>query len=471
VKTSARSLFHKIFYAVSANLTNMLVSIILSFIVPKLLGVEEYGYWQLYMFYASYVGFFHFGWADGLYLRYGGKYYDELDKSLMHSQYWLLAGMEVIFFIGISLFAVFYVNDANKTLILIVTGLNCILLLPRTILQYLLQSTGRVKEYAGNTILERVLYASLVLFLLFLGYRQFQYMLLADVIAKTFAMVRIAWICRDIVFTKGIKLSLSIGEGWKNISVGIKLLFANIAGMLIIGIVRFSIERTWDITTFGKVSFSLSISNFILVFISAVSIVIFPIIKRSNQDRLPMIYDTLGALLSSVMIVFLVMYYPIKIILSLWLPNYVDAINYFSILFPICLFEAMNSLLINTYLKALRKENAMLWLNGFSVCLSFVLTFITVFWLHNLTLTIVSIVVLLSFRCFISDTYLQKEMKMKYSTEVLWDIVGTIVFIVGNWTIGGSKGWGLYCLFVCCLFLLRRNTFKRYFATFKALVQ
>jgi O-antigen/teichoic acid export membrane protein len=438
----------------------MVVSIILSLIVPKLLGVEQYGYWQLYTFYVSYIGFFHFGWADGLYLRYGGKYYDDLDKSLMHSQYWLLAFLEMAICLGISVLALFLIKDSNKTIILIATGFNCVLILPRTILEFLLQSTGRVKEYARNTILERLLYASLILGFLVVGYQKYEFMLLADIIAKTVAMIGIAWVCRDIVFTKGVKLSLSLAEGWRNISVGAQLLIANIAGMLIIGIVRFSIERVWDITTFGKVSFSLSISNLVLTFIAAVSIVIFPLIKRSDQSRLPVLYETVGTLLSALMIVFLILYYPIKVGLTLWLPHYVEAIGYFSILFPLSLFEARSSLLINTYLKALREERAMLYLNGLSVGLSLVVTGITVFWLENLTIAIISIVFLQATRCFIPDLFLQKKMHMKYSYEVLWDVLAAIVFITGNWAVGGMKGWGIYCTFVIFLMLFRMRDYK-----------
>ena len=50
--------------------------------MSKLIGVEKYGYWQLYLFYTSYVGFFQLGWNDGIYLRYGGEDYNNLDKGL-----------------------------------------------------------------------------------------------------------------------------------------------------------------------------------------------------------------------------------------------------------------------------------------------------------------------------------------------------------------------------------------------------
>ena len=467
MKDSVKSIFHKLYYSISANFLNLIISIVVSFIVPKLLGLEQYGYWQLYLFYVGYTGFFHFGLADGIYLRYGGKYYDELDKAVMNSQYWLLTILEIIIFITITLFSIYKIEDPSKSVILIASGFNCILLLPRTVLQYILQSTGRIKEYARNFMIERILYIALILGFLLVGYRSFEYMLLADIIAKVVALIGLGYICRDIVFTKGVKLSVGLYEFWININTGVKLLFANVAGMLIIGIVRFGIERNWDVTTFGKVSFSLSISHFVLIFIAAVSVVIFPIIKRSEADRLPTVYDTLGSLLSGGMLIFLVAYYPIQKILLLWLPHYYEAIQYFAILFPISMFEARTSLLINTYLKALREEKAMLFINSFSVLLSLVTTIFVTVMFKNLTAAIMSIVGLQIIKCLIPDIYLQKKMKMELSFEVLWDTLGAIVFILGNWFIGGVQGWGLYIAFIVFVGIIRRKEFLEHLTRVK----
>ncbi|WP_413446107.1 lipopolysaccharide biosynthesis protein, partial [Bifidobacterium longum] len=53
---------------------SMLISAMTSIFVPKIMGVEDFGYWQLFMFYASYVGFFHLGINDGVYLEQGEKH-------------------------------------------------------------------------------------------------------------------------------------------------------------------------------------------------------------------------------------------------------------------------------------------------------------------------------------------------------------------------------------------------------------
>ena len=69
-----------IVYSFSANLISLLISVFMVMIVPKYLSMEDYGLWQLFLFYFSYLGFLHFGWEDGIYLRYAGKNYNELDS-------------------------------------------------------------------------------------------------------------------------------------------------------------------------------------------------------------------------------------------------------------------------------------------------------------------------------------------------------------------------------------------------------
>lgn len=470
MKETVQSVAKKMYYSVSANLLNLLISLVASFVVPKFLGIEQFGYWQLYTFYVSYIGFFHLGMADGIYLRYGGKYYEELDKPLMHSQYWLLSFFELLVFLGFILFALFTLENRSKIIIIIVTGLNCILVLPRTMLQFILQGTGRIQEYARNFVVERLLYITLVMIFLLSGFRGFEYMLVADVCANTVAMVGVVILCRDIVFSSPVSFRIGLSEFWKNLTTGIKLVFANIAGMLIIGVVRFGIERNWDIITFGKVSFSLSISSFVLTFISAVSVVVFPLIKRTDQSKLPVVFETLGIVLSATLMVFLIAYYPIQKILLLWLPHYAEAIRYFAILFPISLFESRTALLNNTYLKALREEKAMLVLNGMTVCVSLVSTLIIVKVFNNLELMIFSIVGLQILKCLLSEFYLQNRMKMRPSYDIFWSIVAACVFIYGNWVVGGLMGWGVYIIFIILMFVVRNKNYREQIEQGKAIL-
>jgi O-antigen/teichoic acid export membrane protein len=49
-----------------------LFNVALVFVVPKLISVQDYGYWRMFALYAGYTGFLHFGFADGALLRWAG---------------------------------------------------------------------------------------------------------------------------------------------------------------------------------------------------------------------------------------------------------------------------------------------------------------------------------------------------------------------------------------------------------------
>ena len=54
---------------------------LLVFLIPRLVSVEEYGYWRLFLLYAGYAGFLHFGFADGALLRWVGKPREEIARE------------------------------------------------------------------------------------------------------------------------------------------------------------------------------------------------------------------------------------------------------------------------------------------------------------------------------------------------------------------------------------------------------
>lgn len=62
-----------IFFAFLSNGITLLISFVMTLLLPKFLGVKAYGYYQLYIFYITYASIMCFGWAEGIYLRIGGK--------------------------------------------------------------------------------------------------------------------------------------------------------------------------------------------------------------------------------------------------------------------------------------------------------------------------------------------------------------------------------------------------------------
>lgn len=450
-------MFKKLVYTFGANFIALIASVFVTFVVPKSLSVEAYGYFQLYLFYVTYSVFLNFGWADGIFLKYGGEYYENLRKSELSGQILLYNIFELIISLLIVFGAFAYQGDYDKRIIIICTGVSVILVLPRILLQYILQSTNRIKEYATLTIVEKIGYVVCVAVAMVLGTDQYIFFIVADQIGKMCSLICSAYHCRDLLKAKPDPIGKACEEAIKNISIGIKLVLANIAGMFIIGIIRLSVEAQWDVVTFGKISLTMSISNLLMVFIRAVSLVMFPALRRTATSKISEIYVLMRTGLMIPLLGMLIFYYPAKVILSAWLPQYADSLVYMALLFPMCVFESKMSMLIETYMKTLRKEKWLLVVNVTTVLLSVVTTLITTYWLHNLDLAVASIVFLLAFRCVFAELLLSTVLNVNVKTDIVLELALTIIFIGASWFVGGIAGLAIYAVAYLIYLFIKRN--------------
>lgn len=457
-------------YTVASNLVSLIVSTLIVLVIPRLIGVEEYGYWQLYIFYSSYVGFLHFGWSDGIYLRYGGKEYKDLDKGIFFSQFYMMLILQIIIALIIFYTPMFFIENYSKVFIFQMVSINLLIVNVLSLLLLVLQATNRIKEYAQITIISRLIYAFLIIFLLIFNFKEYQLMIIADLIGKLLSLFLALYWCRDIVFCRICKFKLNLKETKNNISVGIKLMFSNIASMLIIGVVRLGIEYSWNVKTFGKVSLILSISNFMMLFINAIGIIMFPILRRTDEKRLANIYKIMRDFLMIVLLGSLILYYPLKVLLNSWLVKYADSFIYMSLIFPICVFEGKMSLLINTYLKTLRKEKIMLKINIIVLMLSVLFTSITTIQLRNLDLAIVSIPILLALRCIIAELTLEKILVISLRRDILLELIITLIFILTAWFMSASISVLIYILIYIMYILLKKNDIVKLYKNIRLLI-
>lgn len=447
-------------YTFVANLVQMAVSALIVLIIPKFFGVEDYSFWQLYLLYFSYVGSIQLGWCDGVYLRYSGKEYSNLNRPLFAAQF----GYLIIFYLIISLMLVaiaqVFLGEFFNTTILIFTLLSGLMTTPRGMLFYVLQGTNRITEFAKMNMLEKISFIVILLIFFIAGFRTFEFIVLADILGKFISLMGTIISCKEIVFSKWNSFRDSFSEALQNISAGSKLMIANIASSLIIGVVRFAIENQWGLETFGKISLTLTISNLVMIFINSVGIVIFPILKRVSLEKLASLYITIRNLLMLFLFLSLVFYYPLKLILSAWLPQYAESLNYMALLFPLVIFESKTSLLINTYLKALRKEKAMLYINIFTVLLSLITTFLTVKKFMNLPLVMVSIVFLLAIRSMVAELYISRTIGVSVVSDIIYEVTLTVFFIISSWFIKGLFGVLIYIIFYGLYILVKRDAIK-----------
>ena len=115
---------------------------------------------------------------------------------------------------------------------------------------------------------------------------------------------------------------------WQVLHKLIKLLISNFASVLIIGNSRFLIDSKWGISVFGKISFALSLTNFFLLFINQVSMVLFPTLRQIKGNMLEKYYEMINMALGLILPIIYLLYLPLQFILSLWLPQYQESFKY-----------------------------------------------------------------------------------------------------------------------------------------------
>lgn len=422
-------------YTFMSNMASFFINALVVLIIPKLIGVSEYGYYQFYILLSTYALYFHFGWCDGIYLRYVGKSYDELDKEMLSSQFKGICIMTLIT-AGLSMLIILtLISDRNKQWMYITAVFAMIFVTPKTYTSVVMQMINNMKEYSLIILAEKLIYVAILSIMLFIGIRDFKLLILCDVAGKFSAMTIGIYFCRQIIAEK-INLSKTkkyISEAVENFRVGIFLLVSNLASILITGVVQFSVEYKWNIETFSKVSLTFNMSKMLLVVINAMSIVLIPMLKHMDENQMRHIYRSVRSILMLVLGAMLIIYYPMKVILIRWLPQYKISLYYMALMFPMCLFESKTALLLNTYFKSLREEKKLCMVNIITVLASIFLSWITVFLLGSLNLSVLSIPFLLAFRCILLENYIGKLLDLKLMKGALLEVLLSTVFIISSW--------------------------------------
>ena len=105
----------------------------------------------------------------------------------------------------------------------------------------------------------------------------------AEIVSNSVFLLYAAWLCREIAAAKPCGLREALLLETELIRTGFSISIASFLGQMMIGVVRFAIEREYGTIIFGKISLSFSMANMLVTCITAVSIVIFPVLRRLER--------------------------------------------------------------------------------------------------------------------------------------------------------------------------------------------
>lgn len=431
-------------YMTIFNVFSMFITAFLTFLLPKFTDVVDYSLWQLFMFYYGYLGFFHLGWNDGIYIKYGGYKYEELNKISLFSQFWI----QIVFQLLCAICVLVFFNQDNweRRYILYQLAINIVILNSRYMLIYVLQATARIKEYALILFCDRIIYLLIIIGVIVEKSLDYKGLIISETIGKIVSYILAIYYCKDIVINNIFKFRLELKEIMENINSGIKIMFSNIASILIIGISRYGIEKNWSIEIFGQISLSITISQLFITFVTNIGMIIFPLLRKMKEERLLYTYQLLKIILNLFILFIFIFFYVGRWILIKWIPSYSLSIKYMGLLLPICFYESEMALLNNPYLKNLRKEKTIMYINVGVMLLGCLFTAVFSFLLDNLTLSVISITILIGVRCICSEYVLNCQLKMGYHVIFNLENLMIIIYVITSYSFGNIKGFLIYLI-------------------------
>ncbi|MBT1173160.1 oligosaccharide flippase family protein [Bifidobacterium sp. MA2] len=455
-------LFRNFGFATLAQALSMVLSFVISFLVPKLLGVEEFGYWQLFIFYISYCGFFLLGSNDGVYLIHGGKTYDELNKRSVASQFMVTLVLQAVFALAIALCSLFFMHEEKRMFVIIFTGIYLIFNNLTYYFGYIFQAVNETKTFSFLNVIDKLIFLVVLVPLLLLGTDVFYPYVILYTVAKTIACVWSFMLSRQLFSCGFLPIREAIRDTWESMTVGIKLTVANIAGMLILGVARFVVDAQFGIAEFSQFSFAITLENFFITFITQLSMVLFPALRQTSSEEQRRFFCHLRDLLSITLPIVYVLYLPVSIIIAWWLPAYSKALQYLAILMPVCLFESKMDLLGTTYFKVLREEQKLLRINIGSVALSTVGIVIGGVIMHNMNIVIIAVLCAVIFRSIYSEFTISGKLGVGKASMSILEIALAAVFIFSYRYLPTIVALVAVVIAYVMFILLYRNTVKEF---------
>ena len=452
-KITAKKFTANVIISITAQIISLAVGFVLNLIVPKFIDGYQYAYWQTYTLYVSYVGILHFGLLDGLVLRYSQYDYEELDKERLRSQFKLLLAFTAVLTVLTTAVSLLACKDVTQIVVILVSfGIVTKNLV--TYSSYSFQITNRIHKYAILIIAQRLFYGVIVCVLLLCKVNDFYWYCIADLAGDAISFTLATFFNRGMYFGKSLRLKEAFKETKINVAAGIILMISNWSAMMIINGAKMIVQWRWDELVFGKVAFAFSLANLFLTFITAASVVLFPSLKRLDKDKLPSLYKNIRDVLSPLLLLCLIFYFPGCWILGKWLPNYAPSLTYLGILLPIILFTSKVNLLTNNYLKAYRKEKAMLAVNVISVALGAVLFIVCAYALNNLIAMLACIVGVVAFNAVLSEIMVLRTIKVKIIKDFIIEIIMVVGFILAVQLLEfwwGCLAYGILYLCYCAV--------------------
>lgn len=299
------------------NILNLIFRLLLNFLMPKYLLIDVYADYKFYQLLVGYIGMLHFGFVDGVYIKFGGREISNISKDEIGQSYVSLITMEIfVTFLAVA------VGIVIKQPVVIIASTAIISTEIMWLFQYIYQATGEFKKYGRITSLNIIL---LFIFIcsLMISHCQNSYFYMA---AYSLTMLIIAVTLR---IESGIKLKIEWIDAKKifktckeNITIGIFVMLGNFASQLLTSMDRWFIKVLMTSVDFAQYSFAASLESFMSFAITPFSVTLYNFFcRKPSVEAIKRIEEQIYVFAVTI----IACAFPAKWILEHFITNYLPA--------------------------------------------------------------------------------------------------------------------------------------------------
>lgn len=448
----------------------LISGLIIAFLLPVKLSVEEYGYWQFYFFYSGFVGFFMFGFSDGIHLKYVGENYKYLDKKLFRLYFRAVVLITVIVLILVTLWVLLFVDHPDRVYTLLFISLNIVIININGFFTHVNQITSRFGFYSWGITLDRIVFVFSIVPMFFLPFDSYKHYIIVNIISRLVVVLYNLITSKDLVFGKTLRWKEGFQNILDNFKVGIFLTISAVLSMVLISYTRILVDKFMGISEFGLYSFANSILSIAIQIVIAVATVLYPLLKNTDQSK----YESFIALFNqSILIIgalMLSVYFPVEFLIEKYLVKYLPILDYLYFLFPMMLYQCKNNIVILTFYKVLRSEKILLINTAVGLIVNIIVTIIS-FQIFGTVLSIVAASVTgYALWCYYAEWYLLKKYQWS-STNITADFLVIVGFTLSTQIQHLLMGLLVYLLILVVIGSIYRKSLQIWLYNVKSIIR
>jgi O-antigen/teichoic acid export membrane protein len=440
-----------------SNIFKLFSSLLVVFILPTFFTIDNFGYYKAFMLYGSYVGFFHFGFIDGIYLKYGGIDLENLNKIKMRTYFIFFIIIQLCISLVLLLLSRSFLFD-NRNLVFIFVIFNILPTNVVTYFQFISQITSRFNEYSKRLYFLGFSNLFSVGLVVFSNINNFFYLLLLLTLSNYLLMFLSFKNYKVFIFGQ-IQFSKSIFKEIINLFViGIPLLLGNIIVTLITTFDKVFIENFYELSSFAIYSFGFSVLSIINIMISAISTVLYPMFKKTTLIKLTSSYENMYIAFVVIILFGLFSFFPLAFVISIYLPDYIASISIIRVALMGILFTSLISALIHNFYKVANLNFAFMIISLLSLFFTIILIYLFNSWSAELISIAFASLIGIYIWFILLNLYLVPKFHLNFNYPLFIATTGIVLFYffssINNHFIGGT-------LYISFLILVLSHDFNK----------